>query len=255
MASTNPFAALGGDIKIIPPSKCKALKHPTKYKTPVKTKIKQYKSNLLVFDLNGLFMRKCDNSTKPGSGGNVKPVHKTRNKQFSVVQHRHKSDIYSRDTDNADILPLNSYTVQARPGCKYFLKQLLATYEVAIFSSTMEENLNKIIPWLFGTELSKKLFFVWGRTRTHIDKDTSSTSTSHDTIKLLPDIYNAYAQWSNTNTLIIDHDQAKIRHNNPVNIICPPEWAGTLPANRKNENSYKLLLDNIEVKLNLLNVF
>jgi len=145
-------------------------------------------------------------------------------------------------SESDDVLILHSYRVYRRPSVRLFIKKLLHTYTVAIFSSTTEHNLHVILDWVLGPELMTQLYFVWDRSRTRDSKNprdnTRTTSHNypgtkdHHTTKSLRDIWqdtvvNAEKIWDEYNTLIVDHDQTVVGCNDNANYLIVAEWYDT----------------------------
>ncbi len=149
-------------------------------------------------------------------------------------------------------LQLRSYSLLARPGVVAFLEKLLEQYAVAIFSSTTEINLGQILAWLLPSGLQQRLTFVWDRSRTRLDPEYGRKPhiSAYQTIKQLVDVwdcptFNAQRQWGSCNTLLVDHELAKLRFNNPSNFLLTSEWRMelSLPADDNQDSLEDLRLE------------
>jgi len=117
-----------------------------------------------------------------------------------------------------------------RPGIKNFILELKARgYTVGIFSSTKFLTFRDVLTAIFGRE--HVFDVIADRTHTTLDPDYGIDPNVKDfaTIKDLNRIWNGplfneKRIWNPQNTLLVDHELAKIRFNPEANILIIPEY-------------------------------
>ena len=163
-----------------------------------------YQHRIVILDMNGLLCKKV-----------------LKNSKYSPSDRKIKS------------VNIKNYKLYIRPGVQDFINRLLKSYKVAIFSSTTNKNLFCVLDIVLGPKIMKRLTFIWDRSRTRHDPDYGKDSSikSHQTVKILKDVWknpiiNPRRIWNQTNTICIDHEFSKLRFNQRENIIIIPEWQG-----------------------------
>nr|QBK91168.1 MAG: ctd-like (NLI interacting factor-like) phosphatase [Pithovirus LCPAC202] len=143
----------------------------------------------------------------------------------------HNKSNYNSGNSKIETVKIKNYVLYIRPGIKDFMNRLLKNYKVAIFSSTTQKNLILSLNLILSNPIIKRLDFIWDRSRTRHDPDygTDPLIKSHQTIKMLKDVWdnpiiNPWKFWNQTNTICIDHDYLKLRFNKLENIIITKEW-------------------------------
>lgn len=129
-----------------------------------------------------------------------------------------KCDI-TTDLDYLDH-PNGKIRIFKRPEAEWFIETLLEKYDVAVWSSTTKPNAEFMLNAVFSKDQIKQLKFVWYRARTQLDPDYGKDETvkDFDTVKRLEQVWldpyiNTSRQYSVENTVIIDDEMHKIRHN------------------------------------------
>lgn len=118
--------------------------------------------------------------------------------------------------------------IKIRPNVKEFLDELSQEYDIAIYSSTTFPNVSKIISMIYGDE-KHKFKFTWCRDRTEFI-DLFDVN-NHKTLKKLKRIWrcpsvNDKKLYNETNTIIIDDDEFKVKCNNSKNYILINGYVG-----------------------------
>ncbi|CAI8591948.1 unnamed protein product [Vicia faba] len=157
------------------------------------------KKKLLILDLNGILA--------------------------DIVSHRFPKNI-KRDA------MIGKKALFKRPFCTSFLNFCFEKFDVAVWSSRMEQNVNSIVNHLMGN-MSQRLIFCW-----HISQCTNTNIKTLDKIgkpvvfKDLRRVWNKYdpnlpwekGYYNESNTLLIDDSPYKGLLNPPYNSIYPPSF-------------------------------
>lgn len=158
------------------------------------------KKKLLILDINGVFCRKL-----------------APNIVFKLVKAFKKGEY----PNYCIKVPKSKIGIEFRPGYKDFFETLRYKYHIAIFSSSTFWNCTSVLDVLPEMQWE----FLWYRDHTHRDPDIGTTGVDgYATIKKLDDVYdnpviNEKGEWSEHNTVIVDDSPAKMRFNNPNNVI------------------------------------
>ena len=143
----------------------------------------------------------------------------------------------------------SNYSVLLRPNAGEFLTELSQHYTVGIYSSTTYVNITKILTAI-SRDWKSYVSIIADRSCTVLNPDFQNVPKikSYDTVKLLTriwehPIHNCDRKWNKNNTLLIDHEEEKLRFNDPRNILIVEEF--TISS----ETNITDLLPQIENKL------
>ncbi|XP_065855062.1 uncharacterized FCP1 homology domain-containing protein C1271.03c-like [Euphorbia lathyris] len=162
------------------------------------------KKKLIVLDLNGLL---C----------------------FRACKHRPSSFPKNRIAD----VVYGNFLVYKRPHCEDFLKFCFQKFEVAIWSSARQYNVNDALECVMGTFRSK-LLFIWDQSHCRTSEfSTLENKNKPMFLKELAKIWLNYSDYSSSNTLLIDNDPYKAILNPPYTAVFHPEYE----ANNYNDDA------------------
>ena len=194
----------------------------------------EHLTQLIILDVNGLLCCK------------VEKIHyedTNSKREFRIDPHNSNNENVFQTQNKSSYIQLRNYRVYARSNVRNFVDKLLQNYQVAIFSSTADVNLNKILPWLLGKSILEKMSFIWCRSRTEIHLPDGP----HKTVKKLENIWkseevNPDNIWNSYNTLIIDDDPSKIRFNlERNNLVWDPWYISDKEQTSNLENLYSAI--------------
>jgi hypothetical protein len=111
-----------------------------------------------------------------------------------------RGEFVSNFPDGAFVL--DNHLIWIRPGLDELFDYAFEHFEVAVWSSMQEINVNKILPYLFK---ERKLYFAWSQKHCwYIPKTDTRT-------KVLENVWDVHLNFNNDNTLIIDDSKDKCR--------------------------------------------
>ena len=129
----------------------------------------------------------------------------------------------------------------ARPGVSDFIRECLARYDVAIYSSTTWHNIKPLLDEILPEELLSQLKFVWTRDHTRLDPSYGQEGYHYlrpfDTVKDLHYVFdnpaiNVERCYDLSNTLIVDNEERKVRLNPEENCMI---WEEYVPDNTEKD--------------------
>ncbi|KAF9626436.1 hypothetical protein IFM89_033255 [Coptis chinensis] len=126
---------------------------------------------------------------------------------------------------------INNRSVFMRPFCKDFLKFCFEKFDVGIWSSKMSKNMVGVVDFLLG-DLKNQLRFSWdqsystdtGLTLSQIGLVTHKSNEKPLFLMELKKIWNKYADYNESNTLLVDDTPYKSLLNPPHTAIFPKPY-------------------------------
>lgn len=103
-----------------------------------------------------------------------------------------------------------NFCMWVRPGTEHFINMLLEHFDVGIWSSCNNYNIQNIVKYIFKNK-HHRLKFIWG-----------CNTRNKNKIKNLNKVWEHFPEYNKNNTYIIDNDFYKIK-NNPRECICHVE--------------------------------
>lgn len=189
---------------------------------------------LVVFDLNGVLIKKCHTSERA----------------ISCKELDLKNTSLGDNIDNIveyDTFSDEKYVFYLRPYLKLFFEHIFKLYNVGIFTSTKEYNAKFIVSQIFTLEQQQKLVFKWFRDRAAFDPDfgVDPSIKDYDTIKRIDSILNCPTInenrfYTRKNVIIIDDSLQKMRFNGKNYIVVP-----TFELNEYGYSEYDSILFNL----------
>ena len=110
-----------------------------------------------------------------------------------------------------------------------FLDFVFSSFDVGVWSSARQENVTKLVERTFGPKRMKSLVFMWDQSYCTVEKRKPRPLFA----KELRKVWEAFPQYDRSNTLLIDDDEEKAKHNPDYSAIHPKEWTRHLPQDDK----------------------
>lgn len=142
---------------------------------------------------------------------------------------KHKKYINS-NSSNLQLIRINKYWIQLRPGLKEFLDFCYNNYDIGFLSSTPNHNGEEMIRHILSYNQIRDTIFFWYRDHTYIDREFPN---SYETLKRIGDvldnpIINRNNNYHWNNTIICDDTFTKVRFNPPENVVLVKPFDGDL---------------------------
>lgn len=152
-------------------------------------------------------------------------------------------------SENATASRVGNFIVWKRQGCERFLTMVFNHVDVAVWSSGNSFNVAALTQNIFG-ERKKELVFVWDQSKCKSVEDPRGTSKKRVYLKNLSDVWKAFPQYDESNTLIVDDTALKMRNNPCKNVLLTQMWKRTDRNNALSidkgimrEIAYRILFD------------
>ncbi len=130
------------------------------------------------------------------------------------------SRTYDKDSEPYDgAIRVNNHLMWLRPHCQEFFEYLFEHYTVAVWSSIGAWNMTNMPELVFGEKYMDKLLFVWDQ-----DKCWRRSDPESRFVKPLEDVWRAYPEYNETNTVLIDDSIKKAERNPSSTVYCPETW-------------------------------
>lgn len=136
------------------------------------------------------------------------------------------SDTSSAKTDNSEIV--GKFRIWKRPGCDSFLDFLFSKFEVAVFSSITRPNIEMTVKYIFGEKVSQLKFIYNQNNCVKISKLADNEKENKRDItfcKNLQIVWNAFPEYNENNTLIIDDSPEKMVYNPSQAYFIAETWS------------------------------
>lgn len=130
------------------------------------------------------------------------------------------------DRDNSEIV--GKFRIWKRPGCDSFLDFLFSKFEVAVFSSITRPNIEMTVKYIFGEKISQLKFIYNQNNCVKISKLVDNEDVNKRDItfcKNLQIVWNAFPEYNENNTLIIDDSPEKMVYNPSQAYFIAETWS------------------------------
>jgi hypothetical protein len=119
---------------------------------------------------------------------------------------------------------VGNFQVWIRPGMIEFLEWLFSEYDVAVWSSVKQWNIEQLVKEIFPKMLAEGLKFVWHQDMCREMKGSESTSKPIF-IKELDKVFSEFPGYDRSKVLLIDDDVEKCVLNKAENYYNPLPWS------------------------------
>ncbi|XP_023758084.1 uncharacterized protein LOC111906565 [Lactuca sativa] len=140
-----------------------------------------------------------------------------------IVHRAHRCSPASIPKNRRPDFSYGNFLVYKRPFCEEFLKFCFERFEVGLWSSAMERNIQKVLTHVIGEEKNKFLF-TWDQSQcTNTGFMCLWNENKPVFLKELKYVWEKYSKYSSSNTLLIT-DTEKALLNPPNTAICPKKY-------------------------------
>ena len=115
-----------------------------------------------------------------------------------------------------------SFFVWMRPGIKEFLDIIFHNFDVAVWSSVSKLNIDTLSVLVFGDRI-KQLKFIWDQNMC-VKEPHPLTTRKPLFLKNLSKVWEVFPQYNESNTLIVDDTDLKMKNNPKECVVKALEW-------------------------------
>jgi len=142
----------------------------------------------------------------------------------------------SHDVDHPQATRVGNFLVWTRPHLQSFLDFLFESFDVAVWSSVKAWNIESLLPLVLGDHQSE-LKFVWSQDQCQSVDNPDPEAKAPLFLKNLSEVWNAFPQYDESNTLIIDDSLDKLQHNPDQCCWIPDKWSRDMTEDRQLSDS------------------